>query len=451
MNPGFLPALLFVFCACCASSSAAEPATRPNVLFILTDDMGWGDLSSFGNREMATPNIDRLAKEGTRFTQFYVASPICSPSRVAYLTGMFPARWRINDYLHARAGNKAHDCADWLDPKAPTLARTLHDAGYATAHFGKWHMGGGRDVQDTPWPKEYGFDEHHVNCEGCGPRIDTYGSAKPVPVEDKQLARYEFTGFWADKAVDFMRRHKAGPFFVDLWPQDVHTPHVPDPEELPVVSGTPGPHRNFNAVLRRYDREVGRVLDFLKDEGLERNTLVIFASDNGPEPSFQRQRAGGLRGMKWSLYEGGIREPLLIRWPEHVPAGKTDSTTVLSSVDLFPTICTLAGVAMPQDITFDGLDVSAAWLGTPVVRDKPLFWEYGRKADYLFPNEPGARSPNLAVREGRWKLLINADGTGAELYDLDADPNESNDLASKKRDEVARLKASVLAWRRSLP
>ena len=431
--------------------TAETPPSKPNILFILTDDMGWGDLGCFGNKEMATPNIDRLAKDGTRFTQFYVASPICSPSRAAYLTGCFPARWRINDYLHDRASNKAHECANWLDPKAPTLARTLHDAGYATAHFGKWHLGGGRDVQDAPWPKEYGFDEHHVNVEGCGPRSNSFGSSKPEPVEDKMLARYEFTGFWADKTIDFMRRHKDKPFFVEFWPQDVHTPHVPDPEELPFVAETPQPHRNFNAVLRRYDREIGRVLDFLKAEGLEQNTLVIFASDNGPEPSFQRLRTGGLRGMKWSLYEGGIREPLLIRWPDHIPAGKTDSTTVLGSVDFFPTICALARIALPKDASVDGVDVSGAWRGVPMQREKPLLWEYGRKADYLFPKESGARSPNLAIRDGNWKLLMNADGSGAEIYDLAADPNETNDLVLKNSAQTARLSAIVLAWRKSLP
>ena len=446
-----LTVLLLASSAALPAADTAKASAKPNILVILTDDMGWGDLGSFGNKETATPSIDRLAQEGTRFTQFYVASPICSPSRVAYTTGCFPARWRINDYLHARGGNKAHECADWLDPKAPTLARTLHEAGYATAHFGKWHMGGGRDVQDAPWPKAYGFDEHHVNCEGCGPRIDSYGSAEPEPVEDKMLARYEFTGFWADKAVDFMRRHKQGPFFVELWPQDVHTPHVPDPEELPHVADTPQPHRNFNAVLRRYDREIGRVLDFLKTEGLEQNTIVVFASDNGPEPSFQRQRTGGLRGMKWSLYEGGIREPFLVRWPGHVPAGKTDSTTVLSSTDLFPTLCALAGVAMPKDAHVDGIDAGTALLGTPLHRGKPLLWEYGRKSDYLFPREPGGRSPNLAIREGNWKLLVNAEGTGAELYDLATDPNEANNLAAKNPDQADRLSASVLAWRKSLP
>ena len=434
-----------------SAGAIAAPAARPNILFILTDDMGWGDLGCYGRKEVATPGIDRLAAEGVRFTQFRVVSPICSPSRVGYATGCYPARWRINDYLHERAANKAHECADWLDPKAPTLARTLHDAGYATAHFGKWHMGGGRDVQDAPWPREYGYDEHHVNVEGCGPRIPTFGSAKPEPVDGKWLARYEFTGFWADKTIDFIRRHRHQPFFVELWPQDVHTPHTPDPEELPQVAGTPAPHQKFNAVLRRYDREIGRVLDFLTSEGLAAGTIVVFASDNGPEPSFKRQRSGGLRGMKWSLYEGGIREPFLVRWPGHVPAGKTDTTTALASIDLFPSLCALAGVTMPHEASCDGLDRSVSLLGTPQPRDCPLFWEYGRQPDYLFPREPGARSPNLAVLDGPWKLLVNADTTGAELYDIAKDPNETTDLKSEQAAVARRLQTMVLEWRKSLP
>lgn len=432
-------------------ASVPAPVVKPNIVMILSDDMGWGDLSCYGNKELATPNIDRLAREGSRFTQFYVASPICSPSRVGYTTGCFPARWRINDYLHSRAGNRVHECADWLDPQAPTLARTLQAAGYATAHFGKWHMGGGRDVQDAPWPKAYGFDEHHVSIEGCGPRINTYGSSTPELIEGKMLARYEFTGFWADKAMDFMRRNKQRPFFVELWPQDVHTPHDADPAELPHVAGTPAKHHRFNGVLRRYDREIGRVLDFLANEGLAGNTIVIFTADNGPEPSFDRQRSGGLRGMKWSLYEGGIREPLLVRWPGHIPAGKTDATSVLASIDLYPTLCALAGSALPQEARVDGLDVSAALLGTPLPRAKPLFWEYGRKGDYLFPREPGARSPNLAMRDGNWKLLINADASGAELYDLTTDPNETKNLATEQPAVAQRLQAALLAWRKALP
>ena len=445
-----VPLMLFSL-VCVHAAAAAAPPAKPNILVILTDDMGWGDLSCFGNREMATPNIDRLASQGTRFTQFYVASPICSPSRVGYTTGCFPAYWRINDYLHSRAGNKAHECVDWLDPQAPTLARSLQAAGYATAHFGKWHMGGGRDVQEAPWPKAYGFDEHHVNTEGCGPRIDSYGSGTPELVEGKMLARYEFTGFWAAKAMDFMQRHKDGPFFVELWPQDVHTPHDADPEELPFVAATPVKHHKFNGVLRRYDREIGRILDFLVNQGLEQNTLVIFASDNGPEPSFDGQRAGGLRGMKWSLYEGGIREPFLVRWPGHVLAGKTDATTVLASIDLYPTLCTLAGCPLPPALHVDGLDASSALLGTPLQRTKPLFWEYGRQGDYLFPREPGARSPNLAIRQGNWKLLVNADASSTELYDLATDPNETKNLADKMPEMAKQLQTQLLAWRKSLP
>src|SRR5262249_19709662 len=160
-----------------------------------------------------------------------------------------------------------------------------------------------------------------------------------------------------------------------------HTPHTPDPEELPHVADTPKEHHNFNAVLRRYDREVGRLLDFLKVEGLEGNTIVIFSSDNGPQPSFQGQRAGGLRGMKWSLYEGGDGEPFLARWAGKVPASKADETTGMGAGDLFPTLCALAGVADPKDAGFDGVDLSVALLGKVQERSRPMFWEYGRKAD----------------------------------------------------------------------
>ena len=351
-----------------APRAPAAPTTRPNIVFILTDDMGVGDPACYGNLEVKTPNIARIAAAGMRFNQFYVASPICSPSRVAYTTGMYPGRWRINDFLHQRKENAAHEQADWLDPKAPTIARTLKQAGYATAHFGKWHMGGGRDVQNAPLPRAYGFDEHHVNCEGCGPRIENFGSAKPQLVEGKMIARYEFTGFWIDKAIDFVNRKKDGPFYLEVWPQDVHTPHVPDPEELPKVADTPKRHHNFNAVLSRYDREIGRLLDYLKQAGLDENTIVVFASDNGPEPSFEHQRTAGLRGMKWSLYEGGVREPFIVRWPGHIAPGTVDKTSVVSSTDLLPTLCALANVPAPKDTKLDGHDISAALAGRPIER-----------------------------------------------------------------------------------
>ncbi|MBM3334491.1 sulfatase-like hydrolase/transferase, partial [Candidatus Sumerlaeota bacterium] len=220
--------------------ASEAPRSHPNVIFIYSDDMGFGDPSCYGNKEVLTWNIDRLAHDGTRFTEFHVASPICSPSRVAVTTGMYPARWQINDFLHERKANHEHEQMDWLDPKAPSLARTLKTAGYATAHFGKWHMGGGRDVKDAPLPSAYGFDESLVSShplEGMGPALDP------------KVPRHETTAAFVDRTTDFIRRANGRPFYVNLWPMDVHTPHVPDPERLPQFDNVPKGHRNFDAVL----------------------------------------------------------------------------------------------------------------------------------------------------------------------------------------------------------
>jgi arylsulfatase A-like enzyme len=423
-------------------AAADKPSAKPNVIFYLSDDMGWADPSCYGNTEVRTPNIDRLAAEGVRFTQFYCASPICSPSRTAFTTGMFPARWNITDYLHDRAGNRRSECADWLDPKAPTMARTLQQAGYATAHIGKWHMGGGRDVNDAPWPKEYGFDESWTTWEGMGPGIE-----KDFP----GIKAYARTGKFVDRAIDFIKRHQDQPFYLNLWPNEVHDPHIPDPEFRAKYDGARKGEANFAAVLDKYDKQLGRLLDFLQAEGLAANTIVIFASDNGPNPPFENhRRTGGLRGMKWSLLEGGIRMPLIVRWPAAIPAGKVDAITVSGAVDLLPTVCALAGVAVPKDAALDGEDLSAAWRGTPTQRAKPLFWEYGRNQEFIKPQQAD-RSPNVAIRDGKWKLLINADGSESQLYDLEADPKEAENLADKQPAIAAKLSARALAWRRSLP
>jgi arylsulfatase A-like enzyme len=417
----------------------ARSRRSPNIVFIYTDDLGCADLSCCGGKLVKTTNLDRLAGEGVRFTQFYVASPICSPSRVGVTTGMFPARWRINDYLHQRAANRDHEMADWLDLKAPVLARTLKQAGYATGHFGKWHMGGGRDVKDAPEPSAYGFDESFTQFEGMGPRIDP------------KTLRYRRTAAYVDKAMDFIRRRKDRPFYVNLWPDDVHTPHVPDPEVAKKYTGMPKEKQNFCAVLEEYDRQVGRFLDQISALGLDEDTIILFTGDNGPEPSFDYERTGGLRGMKWSLYEGGIREPLIVRWKSKLPAGRVDESTVIGGVDFFPSLSKLAGVPLPKGIGFDGEDLSAAMLGKPQRRKKRLYWEYGRKPDYLYPRSDYDKSPNVAVRDGKWKLLVNADGSRTELYDLAADPKETTNLAERQPDTAKRLRDSALAWRKALP
>ena len=415
---------------------------KPNVIFYLTDDMGWADPSCYGNAEVKTPNIDRLAAEGVRFTQFYCASPICSPSRTGFTTGMFPARWNITDYFHDRAGNRRSECANWLNPSAPTLAHTLQQAGYATAHIGKWHMGGGRDVNDAPWPKEYGFDESWTTWEGMGPSIE-----KDLP----GIKAYQRTEKFVNKAMDFIKRHKDRPFYVNIWPNEVHDPHIPDPEFRSKYEHAPKDEVNFDAVLDKYDKQLGRLLVFLQEEGLAENTIIVFSSDNGPNPPFKNhRRTGGLRGMKWSLYEGGIRMPFIVRWPGRIPAGQVDSTTIAGAVDLLPTVCAMAGVPVPQGAALDGEDLSSAWRGKPITRAKPLFWEYGRNQGFIKPHMED-RSPNVCVRDGRWKLLINADGTSAELYNLETDIQEKTNVAGQHPDITKKLSNQALDWRRSLP
>lgn len=405
----------------------------------MADDLGPDDLGCYGGRQAATPRIDHLAKEGTRFAQYYSASPVCSPSRAGLLTGMFPARWRITNYLQTRKGNRASGQADFLDAGAPSVARQLKAAGYATGHFGKWHLGGGRDVDDAPKLTAYGFDEYASTWESPEPHAEIEG---PRPA----VKRWERTGFFVDKALDFLRRNRDQPCFVQVWLDDVHTPWVPDGQAA--RGDTPA---NFHPVLRETDRQLGRLFDGVRALGIDGEALIVFASDNGTHPTFDGARSAGLRGSKWSLYEGGIRLPLIVRRPGRVPAGQVDETTVLAAVDLFPSLCAIGGAALPKEVTLDGEDQSAALLGRTVARQHPLFWEYGRNArPFIYPKGRD-RSPNLAVREGAWKLLINADGGDAELYDVVADRDEAHDLSAEKPEIAKRLGEATLQWWKTLP
>ena len=448
--------------AALATLGAAESAraTKPNVLFILVDDMGWGDLAGNGGAAVPTPHMDALAREGTRFTQFYTASPICSASRCGFLTGQFPARWRITSFLQTREGNRACEQADFLDPMAPSFVRTFHDAGYATAHIGKWHLGGGRDVTDAPKFAAYGYDLGLGTYESPEPAAPL--GLKTVPWgkerEPQQVARHDRTRWMVDETLAFVKTHASQPWLVNLWFDDVHTPHVPSDEQLAGAGEGTG-NAKYRAVLRATDAQIGRLLGKLKELKMDANTIVIVAGDNGPEPSFERKRTGGMRGMKWSLYEGGVRTPFIVRWPGVVPAAVND-TSVVSAVDFFPTLCALAGVTAPGGVKFDGEDQSAVWKGGAQPRRAPLLWEYGRKPPtegpgkiraFPYPNEPDAKSPNVAIRDGNWKLLINADGTGAELYNLATDRTETRNLAAEKPDITKRLTDAALTWRKSLP
>ncbi|WP_119081071.1 sulfatase family protein [Chitinophaga alhagiae] len=437
-----------VICLCLAAS-AAFAQQKPNIILVLTDDMGVGDIGCYGGSLVPTPHLNRMAAEGIRFTQYYSASPICSPSRAGLLTGTCPARWNITSYLQTKKGNAACGQADFLTADAPSVARLLKNAGYHTGHFGKWHLGGGRDVTNAPSIHAYGFDEYSSTWESPDP--DPLITAENwIWSKTDSVKRWDRTGYFVDRTLAFLAKHKGQPCFVNLWPDDVHTPWIADEDDmLRAPQGAQG-QQQFEAVMKNYDVQIGRLLEGLKKLGIDQHTIVIFTSDNGALPTFNT-RSGQYRGSKLSLYEGGIRMPFIVRYPGTVKGGQVDSVSVLSATDMLPTFCKLAGVQPGQQPAVDGMERAEVLLGKPSARERSLFWEYGRNdSSFGYPRGKN-RSPAVAVREGKWKLLVHADGSGAELYDLATDPGEQHNVATQHAAATTELKNKALGWYRSLP
>lgn len=440
------------------SASGSGETSRPNIVFILTDDQGYGDAAAFGHPYLKTPNLDRLRREGRWFQNFYCPSAVCTPSRAGFMTGQFPARHR----LHAHIANtnpgldEARDMASQLDPKADNLARILQNSGYRTAHFGKWHLG-----YEVP-PSEYGFDVAKT-AVGPGPSLFSYEET------DAPHMNHKVTSAIADEAVRFIGSEgsKANkPFFLQVWTTLPHATLDPTPEvlakydalkvapdhpafgtwEREYIKKAPDPQsaaKTYYASITDLDEQVGKILDALDATGQASNTIVLFSSDNGPEDYATHS------ARKRSHYEGGVRVPLLVRWPGHVAPGSTDSTSLLNAVDFVPTLAALANAKLPPGYQSDGEDFSASLApGAIHQRGKPMFWEW------LFPvtgNPEQYQPPLLAVRSGGWKLLFNPDGTRTELYDISSDPEEQTNLADKHPDKVTDLKTKALAWQESLP
>lgn len=434
--------------------SKTVPGKNPNILFILIDDMGYGDLGCYGNPDVHTPNIDQLAKEGIRFTQFYVNSPICSPSRAALVTGQYPSRWGITSYIDSRQKNATRGMRDFLDLQAPSTARDLQKAGYYTAHIGKWHLGGGRDIGDVPLITEYGFDETVSQFEGLGDRyLATYETMSHLKDSTRRLEkmsaklgrgeihwakRENFTKIFVDHTIGAIQNaRKAGkPFYIHLWPDDIHTPLEP----ITSLRGDLSTKARFLGVIQELDRQMGRLFDILRnDPELSGNTLVIFTSDNGPDKRVNK--AGDLRGNKTQLYEGGIREPFIAWGPGVTPIpkqGTVNHSTVLSGIDLPLIFRSIAGVDIPKGIPYDGENLSSAITGRKnPVRKNPLFWL--RPPDR--PGYDGDNDPDLAIRKGDYKLLMDVDGSRIQLYNILKDPGEKMNLA-----QINPEKAKQLAW-----
>ncbi len=425
-------------------AKAAKKAEKPNIIIVYTDDMGVGDVSFLSSVCQKSPNIDALAKSGLVVDGYYSAAPVSSPSRVGVTTGMFPLQWGVNTFLHERKGNANCEQVDYLDASAPTIARSLKGAGYTTGHFGKWHMGGGRDVNDAPSITAYGFDEYSSTWES--PDADPALTATNWIWSDKdQVKRWDRTAYFVDKTLDFLKRHKGQPCFVNLWPDDVHTPWVPGPQVKDNEKSWSTPP-NLDGVMKEYDKQIGRLMKGLEELGLRDNTIIVFTSDNGPAPSFEQRRTNQLRGCKNSLYEGGIKMPFAISWPARIKPGQVDKTSVVCAVDLLPTFCAIAGAELPKGFVLAGEDMSKALTGTPQTRAKDLMWDFGRNQYFGKPGDKNNRSPHLAIRRGDWKLLMGSDGQVTELYNLKSDKNETQNVAAQNPEMVADLSKALKAW-----
>jgi N-acetylgalactosamine-6-sulfatase len=424
-------------------------ADRPNIVIFLADDLGWGDLGCYGNQRKRTPNLDKLAAQGILFTQFYQGGSVCSPSRATLLTSRFPAELKIHGHFATQEQNKARAMPNELSPQTPTLPHFLKQAGYRTIHIGKWHLGNPKPTTDAL--QEYGFDE-------------TYLFNSNIPSDGEGPKRPDSSRIFVDDAIRAISAVKDQPFYAQVWFFDTHAPLIP-PAELRepyrnkrlTPDGFTTPYEVFSAALTELDKQIGRLLTFLEDSGLADNTIVIFSSDNGPEDITIANAAwsgigstGPLRGRKRSLYEGGIRLPFIVRWNGNIPSGQVNNRSVISGADLLPTLTSLAGVELPNEVkkTLRGENITDALKGNKqFTRSKPLFWEWRfRIANHLWN-----RSPILAIRESQWKLLLNPDRSRIELYDIPNDPSEQNNVAEKYPDIVTKLSEKVLTWQKTLP
>ncbi len=443
--------LTFLLMATCLAFAAeqSDGADRPNILFIFTDDWGWGDLGCHGHPYLKTPNIDRLAREGTDFHRFTVASGVCSPSRTAVMTGHFPARYNIDGHFAAVMATGSDfgvllaGDTKGLNPKEMTIAEVLKSADYKTGMFGKWHLG------DQPefLPTRQGFDEsfglpYSHDIHPFHPRQDKF-NFPPLPLLDGDTviemdpdADY-LTKRITERAVSFIEQNKDVPFFLYVPHPIPHAPlHVSPPfmegvadEVVSKLKDEDGKidYRTrdelFRQAIAEIDWSVGTILDTLNANGLDEKTLVIFTSDNGPPKNTLHASPGPLKGHKGTTFEGGMREPTVIRWPGMIPAGH-DNNELMTTMDLLPTFAKLAGAELPTDRIIDGKDIWPTLVGQSTTPREAFFYHQGNAL--------------TAVRSGKWKLHTNK-GRPVQLYNLDDDIGETNNVIESHPEVVKQL------------
>ncbi len=420
-----------------AGAQAQAPSAKPNVVLIITDDVGYGDLGSTGAPDVKTPNIDRIGREGTRFTDFY-AAPTCSPTRASLITGRYYQRVKIERPMgHALSA----DAERGLPVTGRSLPQLLKNNGYATGLVGKWHLGYKADVGpnahgfDYFWGFKSGLVDYYQHTDQAG-NHDLYENETPTRVDGYM------TDLITERSVKFIEDHANAPFFLEVTYNAAHWPfQVPDkPSVAPGNARFVQPQdadtstrQDYVAVLERADQGVGKILAALDRRGLSRNTLIIYTQDNGGEwlsrnaPFFHR---------KDTVWEGGVRVPLVARWPGRIPSGKT-SPQVGNMFDLLPTLLAATGAAVPADAKLDGVSLLPVMEGRAQPVERTLF----------FRNVLPARTQR-AVRKGDWKLMV--DGPNVMVFNLRDDPGERNDLARTRQDLARQLRPLIAEWEKDV-
>lgn len=443
-----------IIVSCLLSSDSARSADRqPNILLIMVDDLGWMDLACQGNRLVDTPNIDLLAFQGMRFTDAYAAAPVCSPTRAAVLTGLSPARLQITNHIPDQKRFIPDNpkllpapMLDHLPLKHITIAERLKEAGYDTAFLGKWHLSGDGSTRNGGRgkiefaPENQGFD---INIGGAayGGPPSFFSPYRIYSLPDGNAGEY-LPYRLAEETVDLIERKRGSPFFICLWNYTVHWPMQAPDDLLKKYETRTGRGLNdtrYGAMIEALDISIGQILKSLDDTGQADNTLVIFASDNGGFGGVSDCRP--LREAKGSLYEGGIRVPLIVRWPGHVRPGAVSATPIIS-MDFFPTLLAAAGLKSDSSRPLDGENIIPVLEETGTLNRDALYFHY--------PNYAWHRSNRLggAIRERHLKLVENFDDGSVELYDLANDLSEKRNLAAEHPDTAARLQKQLAQWRR---
>lgn len=436
--PTLFGALLLASPAALPASEPAKPAAKPNIVFILIDDMGWTDVGCFGSKIYQTPNIDKLAAQGMRFTDAYAACNVCSPTRASILTGKYPARLHLTDWIPGKnIPNAKLKIPDWtmhLPLEETTLAEALKPAGYVSACIGKWHLG-----DEAYYPEKQGFE---VNIGGYhkGHPQSYFSPYKNPKLPNGPNGEY-LTDRLAAEAENFIKANKNKPFFLYLPNYAVHTPLEAKKEYVDqyLARGLKPKGQNsatYAAMIQSVDDGVGRVMKTLDDLGIAENTVVIFMSDNG---GLARSTSNApLRAGKGTAYEGGVREPMIVKWPGVTKPGSECSVPVIS-MDFFPTILEMCNVAQSKPV--DGVSITSLLKGGSSLSREALFWHYPHYHE---------TTPYGVVRAGDYKLIEYFEDNHLELYNLKDDIGETKDLSKAMPDKTAELVALLRDWRKSV-